>query len=101
MTKYVAWFPQGLNISLPPCFLTPNTSFCILEAPMDSMPFVKSFVIEAFQEDFSTIINLLMFTNPQTTFTMLLFCYAQCLGYFLCIVLLSLSILKHYMLSLH
>jgi hypothetical protein len=68
---------------------------------MGSMPLVESFVIEAFQEDFNTIINLLMFTNPQTTFTMFLFCYAQCLGYFLHIVLLSLSILEHYTSSLH
>jgi hypothetical protein len=63
---------------------------------MGSMPFVQSFVIEAFQEDFSTIINLLMFAYPQTTFMMFSLCYAQCPCYFLCIVFLSLSILKHY-----
>jgi hypothetical protein len=43
---------------------------------MGFMPFEKSFVIEALQEDFNTIINLLMLANPHVAFMMLSFCYA-------------------------
>jgi hypothetical protein len=41
-------------------FLTPNIGFHILGAPMDYMPFVKSFVAKAFKKDFNIIINPLM-----------------------------------------
>jgi len=45
-TKCIAWSPLGSNqsISLPPCFLTPESSLCILGALMGSLPFVESFV---------------------------------------------------------
>jgi len=49
-------------------FLTLNTRFHILAAPMGSMSFVKSFVVKAFQEDFDTIVNILMFVNLQAHF---------------------------------
>jgi len=97
----VAWFRHELDISFPPCFLTLDTSSCILDAPMSSMSFVQSFVIEAFQEDFNTIINLLMFVDPQKMFRMFSLCYARCPSYFLRTMFLFLSILKHYKLSLH
>jgi len=42
---------------------------------MGSMPFEESFVIEALQEDFNTIINLLMLANPHVIFMMFSFCY--------------------------
>lgn len=48
------------------------------------MPFVESFVVEAFQEDFNTIINLLVFVDPHIAFAMFLYYYAQHLGYLLC-----------------
>jgi hypothetical protein len=47
-------------------------------------PFVESFVVKAFQEDFNIIIYLLMFVNPHTGFAMFLYYYAQHLSYFLC-----------------
>ncbi len=59
-----------------PSFHTPNIGFCIIGAPMGFMPFEESFVIEALQEDFNTIINLLMLANPHVAFMMLSFCYA-------------------------
>jgi hypothetical protein len=43
---------------------------------MGSLPFVKSFVLEAFQEDFNTITNLLTLAYIHATFAMFLFYYA-------------------------
>ncbi len=74
-------------------FFTLNTCFHILVAPMGSMSFVKSFVVKAFQEDFDTIVNILMFVNLQATFEFFSFCYAWCLGYLLHIVFSSPSML--------
>jgi len=48
---------------------------------MDSLPFVESFVSEVLQEDLSMIISFPMFVDPQVTFMMLSFCYAQRLDY--------------------
>jgi len=42
---------------------------------MGSMPFEESFIIETLQEDYNTIINLLMLANPHVTFMMFSFCY--------------------------
>jgi hypothetical protein len=60
--KCVAWFPQGLDhfISFPLGFLTPDLDFHILGAPMRSISFIESFVVEAFHEDFWTISSLHM-----------------------------------------
>jgi len=63
---------------------------------MCSLPFVKSFILEVFQEDLSMIINLFMFTNFQATFVMFSLCYAQPLNYLQCIVFPSLGILQRY-----
>jgi hypothetical protein len=46
--------------------------------------------------DFSTIANLPMLVNPQVTFIMFSFCYAQQLSYLKHIVFPSLGILQHY-----
>jgi hypothetical protein len=54
-----------------PNFHTPNKGFCIIGAPMGFMSFEESFVIKAFQEDFNTIINFLMLTNPHVAFILL------------------------------
>jgi hypothetical protein len=53
-------------------------------------------MVEAFHEDFETILNSLMLIDLQATFTMMSLCYAQHLGYLLCIVFPSLGILQHY-----
>jgi len=58
---------------------------------MVSMSFVKSFVVKTFQEDFNTIVNLLMFVNLQATFEFFSFCYVWCLGYY-CISYFSLQV---------
>lgn len=77
-------------------FLTLDTCFHILVALIGSMSFVKSFVVEALQEDFNIIVNLLMFENLQATLEFFLFSYAWCLGYLLYIVFSSPSMLQHY-----
>ncbi len=56
--------------------LTLNTSFHVISALMDLMPFVESFVVETFQEDFNTKINLLMFVDPHIDFAMFFYYYA-------------------------
>jgi hypothetical protein len=63
--KCVVWFPSGLNhsISLPPGFLIPDLSFCILGAPMGSTSFVESFMVEALHDYLGMISSLLMLTN--------------------------------------
>jgi hypothetical protein len=47
--KCATWFPQGLDPSIlfPPSFLTLESNLHILGAPMGSLPFVESFVLEA------------------------------------------------------
>jgi hypothetical protein len=60
-----------------------------------SRSFIESFVVLVFHEDLGTISNLPMLINLQTTFVMLLLCYAQCPGYLLCIVFPSPCILQH------
>jgi hypothetical protein len=65
--KCVAWFPQQLDpsISFSLGFFTPN--ICVsyfFGAPLHSMPFVESFVEEAFQKDLNIIASLLMLANP-------------------------------------
>jgi hypothetical protein len=59
------------------------------------LPFVKSFVLEVFQEDFNMITSLSMFTNLQITFVMFSLCYAQWPSYLQRIVFPSLCILQH------
>ncbi len=50
---------------------------------MGFMSFVKSFIINAFEEDLNIIIRFPMLPNSQISFTMHLFCYAQCPSYLL------------------
>jgi len=57
------------------------------------LPFVESFVLKVFQKDLSTIISLIMLTNPQTTFAMFSLCYAQRPNYLQYMVFPSLGIL--------
>ncbi len=63
---------------------------------MGSLPFVESFLLKVFQKDLNTIISLIMLTNPQATFAMFSFCYAQRLNYLQYIVFPSLGILQRY-----
>jgi hypothetical protein len=63
---------------------------------MGYLPFVESFVLEVFEEDFNTIISLPMLVDPQITFAMLSFCYTQHPNYLQHIVFPSLGILQHY-----
>ncbi len=53
-------------------------------------------MVGVLHEDLGTISNLLMLTNPQTTFAMFSLCYAQCLSYLFHTMFPSLGILKHY-----
>jgi hypothetical protein len=63
---------------------------------MGSRSFIESFVVEALHEDLGTIFNLHMLANLQATFVMFSLNYTQHLGYLLCIVFSSPSILQHY-----
>ncbi len=77
------------SISFPPSFLTLDSSFHILGAPIKSISFVKSFVVEALHEDFGMISILPMFV----IFSL---CYVQRSGYLLRTMFPSPSILQHY-----
>jgi hypothetical protein len=57
------------------------------------MPFVESFVEEAFKKDLNTIIHHPMLVNPHATVVMLSFYYHEHLGYLWCIVFPSLGVL--------
>ncbi len=81
------------SISLPPYFLTLKSSFRILSVSVDFLPFVKSFILEALQEDFNMIANLPMLVDSQTTFAMFSLCYAQRPSYLQCIIFPSPCIL--------
>ncbi len=76
--KCVAWFLKGLNqfISLPPSFLTLKFDLHISSVPMSFLPFVKSFVLEMFQEDFNKIVSLPMLIDPHAAYVMFSFYYA-------------------------
>jgi hypothetical protein len=63
-------------MSFPPSFFALKFDLHILDVLVGFLPFVESFVSEAFQEDFNTISNFPMLANPQVAFMMLLFCYA-------------------------
>jgi hypothetical protein len=60
---------------------------------VDFLPFVKSFILEALQEDFNMIANLPMLVDSQTTFAMFSLCYAQRPSYLQCIIFPSPCIL--------
>jgi hypothetical protein len=83
-------------MSLPFGFLTPNSSFCILSAPMGSKSFIESFMSKDFYEDLGTISSLLMFATLQVAFAMLSLCYAQCPNYLFHRMFPSPCILLHY-----
>jgi hypothetical protein len=53
-------------------------------------------VAHAVQGDFNTIVNFLMFIDPQAFFGMFSFCYAQYPCYLLFTTFLSPSVLQHY-----
>jgi len=77
-TKCVVWSPKGLDnsISFLSNFLTLDSSFHILGAPIRSISFVESFVVESFHENFGMISRLPMFV-------IFLLCYAQHFVYLL------------------
>jgi hypothetical protein len=93
-SKCVVWSSHGLNhfISFPLGFLTLDLGFCTLGASVEFTSFVESFV-EAFREDLGTISSFLMLADFQITFAMFSLCYAQRLGYLLCIMFPFLCIL--------
>jgi len=93
--KCIVWSPQRLDhsISLLFGFFTFNLGFCILGALMGSTSFVESFVVKDIHKYLRMIFNFLMLLNPHVIFVMFLSCYAQHLGYFLCIMFPSPSIL--------
>ncbi len=96
--RSVVWSPQGLDhfISCPFGFFILNSGFHILGALVGSKSFVESFITKNFHEDLEMISSLLMVTNLQASFTMISFCYVQCMGYLLHIMFSSPSILQHY-----
>ncbi len=97
-TKCVTQSSQGLNksISLPLGFFTPTSDLHILGAPLDFLSFVESFVSEALQDNFNTMVSLPMLTNFQATFAMLSFCYPNSQTILQRIVFPSPNILHHY-----
>jgi hypothetical protein len=83
-------------MSLPFGFLTPNSGFCILSAPMGFKSFIESFMIKDLHENLGTISSLLMLATLQTTFARLSLRYAQRPNYLFHTMFPSPCILLHY-----